>query len=67
MSNSHITKKCTKCQEIKSIDDFSKSNKDGYRYHCKQCCIEYADKYRKKNKTSIIEKGKIYYKEKRMI
>jgi len=55
-----MEKKCTKCGEVKSLDDFCdlKSSKDGKQFRCKICNKE----YRKKNKEKIIEYKKNYYK-----
>jgi hypothetical protein len=56
----HIyTKKCTKCNEIKSIDEFgiSKSAKDGHNFNCKQCRKQHYIN----NREDIIEKSRQYY------
>lgn len=50
-------KKCSSCNEVKSIEDYSK-RKEGYEYKCKVCIKIYSDKrkeYRKniKNKLEI--------------
>jgi 5-methylcytosine-specific restriction endonuclease McrA len=39
MQDSDQTKNCTKCKEIKALDQFRKkaSSKDGLRYWCKPC------------------------------
>jgi len=46
------TKKCTKCAEIKSLEDFHKNalTKDGYHYWCKKCKNEGVTKYRNTEK-----------------
>ena len=52
-------KKCRKCGEVKSVDEFSKdaSKKDGKKNQCKAC-----DKaYRQANKEKAAEYGKAYY------
>ena len=43
MSETIITKACSKCKEIKSLDEFYKnrSRKSGYRTSCKQCDRSY--------------------------
>lgn len=53
-------KKCSKCKKIKSIDKFYKSSKskDGYRYWCKFCMNNDAEKYRQNHE----QKCKQYYK-----
>ena len=37
------TKKCDKCKQIKSINEFykKKTSKDGFQYWCKSCLKEY--------------------------
>ena len=42
------TKKCTKCGEVKSLENFSKRKdlEDGYNTWCKKCDKESKDKYR---------------------
>jgi len=52
-----MKKKCTKCGEVKSIDDFHKSNvyKDGHKYVCVICSAEYAKKHRADNKDKYRE------------
>jgi hypothetical protein len=54
-----MEKKCTKCGEVKSLDEFGndKSSKDGKQFRCKICNKE----YRKKNKEKIKEYKKEYY------
>ena len=69
-------KKCSKCEEIKSYEFFSKCKtyKDGYNYKCKKCVNEYyninknhytqiAKKYREENKESIKIKQKKFREE----
>lgn len=66
-------KKCSKCEEVKSIDEFSnrKANSDGKRGQCKECQkktmsnwrlknIDYEKTYRKNN-ASIIRARKAKY------
>jgi len=52
-----MNKKCSKCGEVKSIDDFHKSNiyKDGHKYECAICSCEYAKKHRDNNKEKYRE------------
>jgi len=46
------TKKCSKCKDIKSIDEFYINNrlKSGYKDSCKNCTSSYQKEYYKKNK-----------------
>ena len=55
-----MDKVCSKCKILKSVDCFGKSKqtKDGFRYDCKTCRIE----YRKSVSVHIKEKNKSYYK-----
>jgi len=52
------TKQCTKCKEIKNIDEFYKG-KEGYRFWCKLCQSiagkEYRLKYPNKNKENKLK------------
>lgn len=50
------SKICSKCKEIKSLDNFSKDKyiKSGHRCQCKEC----SKKYRLQNKHKIIENNK---------
>jgi hypothetical protein len=52
--------KCSKCKEIKSLDNFSKSSKykRGYDYRCKPCNRTRAIEYHTKNKEDILFKWK---------
>ena len=54
-------KKCSKCNEVKSYEFFSKHkrHKDGYQYKCKSCVKQ----YQQKNKDKIKEQSKQYYEE----
>ncbi|MCK9417168.1 hypothetical protein M0Q97_10980 [Candidatus Dojkabacteria bacterium] len=71
-----INKRCPKCEEIKSIDNFSKckSRKDGFSVYCKSCAsiakkkyyketIEKQKEYREKNKEKYKNYSKNYYQE----
>lgn len=44
-------KKCNKCNETKEYSEFykAKSNLDGYRGSCKQCCSNYNKEWQAKN------------------
>ena len=52
-----MKKKCSKCGEVKPIDDFHKSKiyKDGHKYDCIICSSEYARKHRANNKEKYRE------------
>lgn len=52
------TKVCTKCNTVKSIFDFHKSNKtkDGLKYHCKKCRKK-QESYRYQQNKEIIKKN----------
>ena len=52
-----MNKKCPKCGEVKSIDDFHKSKiyKDGHKYDCAMCANEYRRKDRNNNKERYRE------------
>lgn len=56
-------KKCKKCGEIKSLNDFrkKKSVKCGLTARCKACLAEAGHRYYQENKTVILENQKIYY------
>lgn len=58
-----ITKQCTKCGEVKTLDAFyaDKRRKDGKRAGCKVC----TRKYRQENKERIKEKSRKYYEKNR--
>ena len=53
-----MEKKCSKCGEVKSLDDFNnkKRNKDGKQSHCKICAIQ----YRLDNRDRMAEYNKGY-------
>mgnify|MGYP000238434537 FL=1 len=58
------SKKCTKCQEEKSLDQFNKdkTKKDGLRPICKICTGKKQKQYAQKNKAKIAEYQKEYAK-----
>ncbi len=62
-----ISKKCTKCDEVKIVSEFGldKHRKDGFKCSCKECIKEVRKVYLKKNKEKIAEKKKIYDQENR--
>ena len=59
MEFTKLTYKCSKCDEIKALDEFVKDSKakNGYSSSCKLC----KKLYRENNKKMIDEKNKIYY------
>lgn len=58
MAERIISKRCSKCKQIKSLSEFDKSNrnKDGSRFACKQC----RKQYYQQNKTKILQSCKQY-------
>lgn len=49
------TKKCGKCDNVKSVNDFNKSKrKGGLSFLCKVCHSEYRKEHYKKNKEKVI-------------
>ena len=58
-------KRCSKCGEVKSVEDFGKAKtaKDGLSSQCKECQKEYGKKYRENNKEHCAEYNKKYYEE----
>lgn len=62
---SQTHKQCTKCNEIKSIDNFHKRNdkKDGLSTQCKHCKSSIDKQYRELNKDKIKQDKKKYYNE----
>lgn len=46
-----LLKKCSKCEEVKSLDFFHKlkSSKDGHRPDCKDCCKKVKEKFAREN------------------
>lgn len=75
-----VMKRCTKCGELKSLEDFykKKETKDGRRSSCKEC-FKYADKqyysknkekkkdYQEANKERIAERKKKHYNKNREV
>ena len=74
------SKKCSKCGEIKTLDQFNKrrASLDGYTYKCKHCEVKQVQKnfaerkesgavkqYYEENREDILSKGKKYYMEHR--
>ena len=49
-----VKKKCFKCSEEKSIDNFLyRKDREAYRNECKQCSAESRKKYRRENKEKV--------------
>lgn len=55
-----ITRKCSFCEQYKSINDFyrNKSNKDGYASMCKDCCKNSSKKWYGNNKE--VHRERVY-------
>jgi hypothetical protein len=53
-----MEKKCTKCGEVKTLDEFTKDKykKDGKSYLCKSCKVVYSKKIYEKNKNEDISR-----------
>lgn len=66
MSEINISKKCTKCGDVKPLDAFLKSkiSKDGKRPQCKECDKNYRNK-NKERRRKYIEKNKDHIKNQR--
>ena len=60
-----MTKRCSKCKQVKNLDDFHRCNKslDGRHYICKECKKTYDLIYKKNRKEYFQKKGKKYYQE----
>ena len=60
-----ITKKCSKCEKIKTMSEFHKKQmgKYGISSICKECSSKYFKDYRKLNKEKMITQCQLYYKE----
>ena len=56
-------KKCSKCNEYKSVELFhkDKNSKDGYKTWCKDCRRLETKKYREKHKEKVLEAKKQWY------
>ena len=54
MSETIITKTCSRCKQSKPVGCFGKNrfNKDGYQYYCKPCYKAYHKKYHKTEKRA---------------
>lgn len=57
-------KKCTKCNELKILNDFNKdrTGRNGIKSECKICHNKRNKEWRNKNKHKISEQDKIYRK-----
>lgn len=58
--NDIITKQCTKCQEIKPLNEFypDSHSKDKHRNDCKKCNCESRKKWQKENLDKVLEKNR---------
>lgn len=63
MDEQELTKKCTKCQEIKLLSAFSKdkSRKDGLSHYCRICDRNKVKSYVKANQKKVKEYRQSYY------
>ena len=61
------SKKCSKCGEVKGLDEFSAhcQKKDGKRPDCKDCEREVKRRYREQNREKIIEYDRQYREQNR--
>ncbi len=61
------SKKCNKCEEVKTVDCFAKSKtkKDGLQNSCKECFKKYLKKYWQENREKLLERKKKHYQENR--
>lgn len=64
MAEQIISKRCSKCKEIKPFSEFNKdkTKKDGNTSRCKSCRIDDHKQYYKANKEKEIERSKKYQK-----
>lgn len=62
---SSSSKRCTRCREIKPLDDFhrDKGKKDGRSSYCKECAVENAQIYYRENREKCRKRQREYYKE----
>lgn len=61
----NFTKKCTKCNTLKPLDEFhkDKNRKDGIFPQCKKCRVEYSKKYNREHKEEKVAYDKNYRQE----
>ena len=66
-SEERVMKKCSKCEVVKSLDEFHKNNrkKDGRDQRCKGCCKERKADWYLENKKKVLANSKKYYEENR--
>ena len=64
-SEEQVTKKCSKCEVVKPLDEFRHRNdsKDGRRNNCKGCQYEYQQHYHQANREKILECKKQHYQD----
>lgn len=57
-------KKCTKCGEVKLLEDYHKlkAAKDGRRTYCKECAVQDARCWQLKNNEKVVERAREYRK-----
>jgi len=48
-------KKCTKCEQVKSVEEFHKNGRGGRRSDCKTCVVDARRRYSKNNRDKINE------------
>lgn len=51
-------KKCSKCKEVKAVDEFNKNKgeKDGFSHYCRECTSEKNRKFRESNREAVLER-----------
>jgi len=55
------TKKCGICNTVKSVNDFNKSTRDGFRFECKSCDVECVKRWREANIECYNEQQRTRY------
>jgi hypothetical protein len=65
MTHQILTKKCSKCKEIKPISAFynKKESKDGYYSYCKKCFNLQSNRNYQKRRQEVLKKQRQYYKQ----
>ena len=64
-SEEQVMKKCSKCDVVKPLDEFSKHSKygDGHRGQCKECRKEYYSQRYKNRREELSEAAKKYHQD----